>query len=470
MNVAGDSGRLQRIIVVLAAALLMTWLAVYNGYALIYPDSMSYLSDGMAAGRAVLHHGFSYEYGRSPLYSLVLLPLHRNVTPWPIVAWNALLTAYVLWLVVRSVLSRRTLSAYLSLVAALCLFTDLAWFVALIMPDILGPVLYLSIYLMVFAWDTLSRAERVAIPLLAWWAVASHASHLILAGGLCLFLPPFLALRREPARQWLSAVGRVAMVVGLAAAAQVGLNTYLYGKPSLSGRRPPFLMARVIADGPGRLYLQQHCATAHWSICDHLRELPDNVETFLWATDGIWISASEDGQDSLREDERPVVLGTVREFPGEELRLSASHFWRQLHTFGLGGYGPKPWVLQMFDSVLAGTRERYLRSRETHLTLHEEFFASVQDVTVIFSVLVIGLWTLRTRRMRRKWPPRLIGLTTVIAFVVIANAAVTGILANVEPRYQARVIWLVPLLAGVCLLAWLDQRRIADGPLVAKES
>jgi len=39
------------------------------------------------------------------------------------------------------------------------------------------------------------------------------------------------------------------------------------------------------------------------------------------------------------------------------------------------------------------------------------------------------------------------------------NAAFTGVLANVEDRYQARVIWLVPPLAGVLVLTWLDERR-----------
>ncbi len=57
----------------------------------------------------------------------------------------------------------------------------------------------------------------------------------------------------------------------------------------------------------------------------------------------------------------------------------------------------------------------------------------------------------------RQWgSPRVIGLTAVIVFVVVANAAVTGVLSNVEDRYQARVIWLVPLLAGVFVLTWLD--------------
>ena len=130
----------------------MTWPALFNRYPLLYPDSMTYLGDGRSIARALFLHKFSDYYGmRSFIYSLGILPWHWNVTPWPIVALQALLTAYVIWLVVRSILSRRTVSSYLVLVVLLSLLTSLSWFVSLIMPDILGPVLYLCIYLLVFA-------------------------------------------------------------------------------------------------------------------------------------------------------------------------------------------------------------------------------------------------------------------------------------------------------------------------------
>ena len=44
----------------------------------------------------------------------------------------------------------------------------------------------------------------------------------------------------------------------------------------------------------------------------------------------------------------------------------------------------------------------------------------------------------------------------MIIFVVIVNAFVTGVFASVEDRYQSRVIWLLPLLAILFALAWLD--------------
>src|ERR1700757_237361 len=150
----------------------MTWPALYNRYPVLYPDSISYLEGGRLVARAIFLHTFSTHYGgRSLIYGLGILPMHWNITPWPVVALNAFLTAYLIWLVVRSIVPRRTVISYFALLIPLSLFTSLSWFVSLIMPDILGPALYPSIYLLVFAGETISPKEHLAVVLIAWWAV-----------------------------------------------------------------------------------------------------------------------------------------------------------------------------------------------------------------------------------------------------------------------------------------------------------
>ncbi len=447
----------------LVAALVMSWPAVYDGYPLLYPDSMSYLRQGAPVARALfLHKLAGYYGGRSLIYSVGILPFHWNVTPWPVVLFNALVTAYILWLVVRSLLPARMPQAYFVLVGLLSLLTGLGWFVGWIMPDIFGPVLYLAIYLLVFAPETLSRAERWAVVLIAWWSVTSHVTHLMLAVGLCVLFVVVLALRRQLAPRALRPVGTVAMIALFAAVALAALHTYLYGKPSINGQRPPFVMARMIADGPGRWYLHRHCPALHVAICAHSHELPDNVDDFLWSAKSIWQRASLAEQERIRNEETPVVLGTLRAYPREELVVSAEHFWQQLNTFDLSDYDPNPWILAMVDTVLPGARPRYLETRQARGTLHDEFFSSVQAWAVLASLVLIVCSALFWRQV---WTPRLIGLATIVGFVLIANAAVTGVLANVEERYQARVIWLVPLLAIVLALTWLDQRRRRDFPI-----
>jgi hypothetical protein len=448
----------------------VTWPALYNRYPVLYPDSISYLRGGRLVARAIFLHEFSTNYGgRSLIYALGILPMHWNITPWPVVALNAFLTAYLIWLVIRSIAPRRTVMSYFALLIPLSLFTSLSWFVSLIMPDILGPVLYLSIYLLVFAGETISPRERLAVVIIAWWAVASHITHLILASGLCALLVAILVLRRQPVHRWLGGISKVAMIILLAAAAHLALHTYLYGRPSLTGRRPPFLMARVIADGPGRWYLQQHCGEVKFTICDHVLEIRSDMSSddFLWEQHGIWESASPTTQERLRAEETSFVLASLRTYPRAELAIAASNFWEQLRTFALWGYGPDPWISEAFDRALPGARSRYLQTRQAQGALPGEFSTTAQTWMVITALGLIGALTaLRWRHLS----PRLVGLTVIIVSITIANAFVTGVFSVVEDRFQSRVIWLQPLLAGLFILEWLDYRQVEFALREGRES
>jgi hypothetical protein len=451
---------------ILAGALVMAWPALYNRYPLLYPDSITYLGDGRIVARAVFLHRFSEYYGmRSFFYSLGILPWHCNVTGWPIVVLQSLLTAYVIWLVVRSLLPQRAVLFYLILIALLSLLTSMDWFVSLIMPDILGPLVYLCIYLLVFGRDTLSRNARLILIPIAWWGIVSHASHLILAAGLCILLALLLVLRFQWMRGRWKAVGEAAVIVLLAAVSQLALHAYLYGKPSLNGERPPFLVARVIADGPGLWYLQQHCPDAKFVLCDHLQELPQDPDVFLWGEKGVWADADDATASQLRQEEMPFVLATLRAYPRAQLSKSLSNFVQQLRIFGFYLFGPSDWMAEEFASVLPREKSQYLRSRQAQDDLPLEFFTTIQNWTVLAS---LGMLVMFLPRMFRRRPPRLIGLGIVIVSTVVANALVTGTLSMVEDRLQSRVIWLVPLLAIVLALDWIEWSKEGGQPALSK--
>jgi hypothetical protein len=441
---------------VLLGALLMTWPALFNGFPLLYPDSMTYLGDGPVVARAIFLHQTASYYGmRSFFYSLGILPLHWNVTAWPVVAFQAILMAYVLWLVVRSILPRRTVAGYLILIAVLSVMTSLSWYVSLVMPDILGPALYLTFYLLAFARESLSRGERLSIDAIACWAVTSHATHMVLGVGLWLFLALVMMIQRQTKRQIVAAVGEMAILLAIAAAAQLTLHGYLYGTPSLNGERPPYLTARLVADGTGRKYLEQHCATEKWTLCDRLQNLVGDADHFLWDPDGGWGGASVDEQREMRREEMPFVLATIRAYPSEQFARSASAFWQQLKTFGIEDLDPSNWVADQFDEVLPGAKSNYLSSRQAQNALHIEGFTAFQIWVVRSSpVLLIAFLPVVWGRTSQ----RLLGLGVVIVTIVIANAFVTGTMSMVDERYGSRVIWLVPFWVGLALADGISTR------------
>ena len=444
---------------VLLSALFLCWPAIFNGFPLLYPDSMTYLGDGPVVARAVILRQFAEYYGvRSFFYSLGILPFHWNVTAWPVAWLQCLLVAWVVWLLVRAIAGRRSAARYLILMFLLSLLTSVSWYCSFIMPDILGPLAYLSFFLLVFARQTLTRAERWGLYLLAWWGITSHASHFLLAAGVWLLLTMIAACdwKSFPGRLW--SLGELAAILALAAGAQMALHGYLYGKPTLNGERPPYLMARIISDGPGRWYLEKHCDKGQWAVCDRFRQLSDNPDDLLWGPESAYDSGSEEDEDRQIREEMPFVLATVQAYPREQFFKSAANFRDQLVAFGPYGFDPSPWILGQFDTVLPASRASYVRSRQARSTLPLDELADIQmwALWAALGIIAVGavlLW-------RRHWPGLgVLGL--MIVSVVAANALVTGVLSVVDDRYQCRVIWLIPLLAGLLLLDWLHQWETA---------
>ncbi len=443
----------------MGGALLLAWPAVYNGYPLLYPDSITYIASGRPVARALLLHKFSEYYGmRSLFYGLGIFPFHWNLSPWPVVGLQALLVAYMLWLVVRSLFERRTAAYYLVLAGLLGVLTSVSWYVSVVLPDVLGPLLYLGIYLLVFARDTLSGTEQWTVALIAWWAAASHITHLAVAAGLCILLLALLVLCSAQMRERTQGIRATALIVLAAVGSQLALHAYLYGKPSLMADPPPAMAARVIADGPGRWYLEKHCGEIHLALCESAEELPDNTDKFLWDPNGIWSTASREGDDRIRKEETTFVVAVVRAYPREELSLAVANFWQQLGAFGLWDLDRNNWVLEAFDTALRKGKSSYLASRQFNDELPLDFFSEIQFWTVVASLVIAGIGA-SSPLLRRDASGRLQGVAIIILPALTANAFLTGVFSNVEERYQCRVVWTLPLLAGILILDWLDRRR-----------
>ena len=454
-------GSLWNAAAVLLGGLMLSWPALYNGFPLLYPDSMTYLDDGPTVARAVFLHQFSAYYGmRSFFYSLGILPFHWNVSPWPIVALQSLLVAWVLWLVVRTVASRHTISPYLVTVFLLSLLTGVSWYSAFIMPDILGPLVYLSIYLLVFAPETLSSAERVSLYPIAVWGITAHTTHFMLAAGLWLILVLFAAVERRHFLRRMRSLAEVAALLAVAASAQLALHGYLYGKPSLNGEHPPYLMARVLGDGTGRKYLDQRCPQIGLAICKHLGQLTGDSDDFLWGPDGAFASASEDDQQLMLQQEMPFVVATVRAYPREQLEASAANFWGQLQSFGIYGFDPSPYILDSFAKTLPKARDSYIAGRQAKGTLPLDMMTEIQLWTVLPA---LGIVAVSIALLWRRYSLRLAGLSLIVISIVLANAFVSGVLSVVDDRYGCRVIWLIPLLAAAFLLDKLNRWDLGRG-------
>jgi hypothetical protein len=431
----------------------MCWPALWNGYPLLYPDSISYVDDGRGVLQALLHRGTGFAGMRSEMYSLGIYLVHWKRSPWPVVGMQALIVAWVVWLVVRALLPRRPVLAYLAIIVALAGLTSVSWYVCVVMPDVLGAVAYLGMYLLVFAPETLGRGERWGVMALIWWGLTAHPTHLMLAVGLAGMLGLLLAVRWPAMRGRGRALAVVGALAVLAAGAQMALHWRLYGKATLSGNRPPYLMARVVADGPGTWYLRAHCGTLGWAICAQVDNLPDNDDAFLWGDHGVWPSADAATQQRLLAEEMPLVKAAVIAYPRAQFDRSMANFRSQLNDFGVDDFDNNEWMEASIGQVFPGAEGPYSRTREKRDALRTNGWTRLQRRAMWVSLAMLaGLLPVLWRRVGVQ------GLMAIVLPVVVANALLTAVLSSNDSRYQARVVWLVPMAAFVLAGMWIEGR------------
>jgi hypothetical protein len=319
---------------ILAAAVMLAWPSLINGYPLLNPDSLSYLASGKWIVSA-LRHPISHAVPdmRSEIYALGIFFLHWNRWLWPVVVCNALLNAGVLWLVVRHTGRSPKRISFLLLVAFLSIGTCIGWPISSILADAYCAPLYLALFLLIFRWEFSPIPERWALTAVMFWGMVAHPTHIFVASGVCVLLALLSLTSWRLFRIRRFQIGLVAAVIACSVLSQTVVHWFLYGKPSFNGPTAPYLSARIIADGPGAWYLQQHCANLTWVLCRHVASLPHDDSGFLWVEGSIWMTASKADQERLLQEQGAFVLSTLRAYPGAQLHRSWRNFRQQMEVF-----------------------------------------------------------------------------------------------------------------------------------------
>lgn len=431
--------------IVLAGGML-SWVAVWNGYPLIFSDSQRYLNGGI----------LRYLPGEAPIfYGIFMIPLHLDgLSLWPVVAAQSLLLAYVLMATLRALGLFETRS-FLALAAFLAAFTAAPWFTAFIMPDVFTPICVLGMVALVVGWRSFAPFERLVLVGITLLALTSHVTHLVLGLAVAALFGLLQLLGRAYPRGALLAVLPLPFV---ALAAIIGLNLIAKGRVFVTLDGPVFLLARAFADGPAYQTMRQDCAERRWQLCQALDRLPHDSELFLWSADNSAWTAVPSGP-RLRAEAGEIVAATLREHPWELLTAAVRNTLLQLVTFR-AGVDFKSWpvdgaeltIPRVIRRFFPHEFERLMQSRQQQGRLDLEGLNVLYTGVVLLSLAGL-LWLL----LQARPAPAVTDLLLAVAVALPANAAVTGALSVVADRYQARLIWLLPFCFAVVLLS--HQRR-----------
>lgn len=391
---------------------------------------------GQAGGMRSLTYSLITYFLRMPGHSLFAL-----------VVFQAGVVAFLVAMAQRLMAPRANSREHLALILCLALLTPAGWSAATAMPDIFAGITVLGSLLLTLYLERLDRWERIALVLLLALSISAHGSHLPLAFATLAAgaVARFVLSRPERGEAFRAGLWFLSAPL-LALSAMLTLSYVGFGTASLAPKRYPILLARSVADGPGRLYLMAHCARDRYAICEVFgTDFPTQPRKFLWDKDGVRYRATPEQMERIRNEESLIVRAAAAEYPMLQLRSSTFNVLRQFVSFGLG-------KVDFRSTLVAGPKGRVELVEVTEDRPHLRFWMSVV-IYLAFGASLVAIFLLRRRLTRQELAALL------VAFAGLAgNAAICGILSGVSDRYQARVAWIIPLLAILMLLRWRNDR------------
>jgi hypothetical protein len=459
-----------------------------NGYPIFYPDSSTYVrgpdyavrkivdsrlttvwsnvevaGDQGASGDTKAESGKTILSGRSVYYGALAYLGYVFSDFWLTAFLQAYLVAAVIALLFFRCWQIPGSRKYFLTLALLTVLTPLGFFVGFMMPDIFASISILAITVCFAYWQRLTKIDIAFLTVVLILSFASHSSHVAIAVAMIPLLVLIIFLTREERSSHIRALGLI--VVCLAAAGVLELvfyqvTTKVTGRPPL---RLPYLTARIIELGPGLRYLDQACQPPQYTVCAYRDRLPTYWTAFMFDTDtrrGIFAPANFAVKRQLSEEQGRFALNVILFEPADVVRGLIYDFANQLTRFSFSDqkmtsefsdYLTDNYPGQVSEKIKSSNIYRYPQVLQRWSTLNY----GVAILAIV--VAAFGLLKLRTQDNNANG-----GFTVslwVIGGGILANALVCSVLASPLDRFQARVIWLIPLMA---LGIWLtNQRRTA---------
>lgn len=481
---------------IIVAIPLFLWPAILNGQYFYFFDTPAYVSaaaDGMSkvlavenawmpggqvgapaagagagasASAGVDDDGF-VAAGRSVYYGAMLYVGKLAGSLWLSAIAQAAVLVVALLLTLQALFGRGGRSAALVVLPVVALASSASFFASYLMPDIFAGLTVLAIANLFFLWDRMPRyAALFWIGLLAA-ALLFHTSHmaLTLAMSICCALLAVVATGRLPAR----AAGAAFLALFVGFAGEFAFSKAVEAAYGQAPVRPPFLMARTIDDGPGYEHLRETCPESGFTVCRFVDILPLSADDFLWRVDpgkGVYAASNGETRRALSGEQMSFVLAVLRDRPVDQFVASLRGVFDQLTHFGLGEFQTNPGMARVLEKKLPV--DEYIGYRNSLLFGGD---LPVRTIGFIFMVVIVAasgyifyyIW--RVYKSDRGGSNFFAENRSMILFGaaivggVLLNAAITGALSATNDRYQARVIWLVPMLAAA--LYWSISRKPA---------
>jgi hypothetical protein len=480
-------GRKAGLVVILLIALATLWPAVLNGGPFYMADTPSYFRGAASVLFKLLHvkTQWTAEFfrlyegdvgaaatspsavssagdaiggspvtlsGRSVYYGLLLYLSYLAGSVWIIAAVQSLLSATCIVssvaLIGRATGREVRAGTVLAIGIVTAGATSLGYFASYLMPDLFTGLAALAVANLLLLSSYLRRPEKWF-----WWTVLAfsllaHSTILMMCTAVVLLWAIYAAFSR-PRFNFAPLLG-VGVCLAIGALGQVAFNQGVKLMTDHPPVRPPFVAMRMIADGPGYAYLQKHCATEHYIYCRTLAHPRLPSDTLLWSADrnvSLFRGLDPDEQRVSAAQQSSFVTAVTEEKPIEVLTTAARDSIVQLLSFDIDvNFNYSDEGRTRFEKTIpTQSLDAMKRTRAYNDTMPTSF---VQIFAALLAVASLLLLLLFVARERKEGSQSLRGYCLCIVAAIIINAAICGALSGPKGRYQMRLVWILPVVAG----------------------
>ena len=453
--------------------------ALWNGFPLIFTDSLSYLTSGIELVAPV---------DRPIFYGIYLRFTNYIFDLWGAVFFQSALLIFLLMKFSMSIAPDFRRVNSLAWILASSILGIAPWFSSQISPDIFTACLFLTYMIWVFSYENSSRLNAIYIGLLMIAVQCMHSGNIMIGFILYVCITIVLAIQKKSLKSIKKFSVLILITLSISTALIIVSNVVFHQGLTFNRWGKVIFLARLLEDGPALKYLKAKCSDSKLNTCIalplfedasqkevelglvHNPELKNMILNSLLWDGGI---NKIGGLDKVNSEASQIIFGTIYEYPKDVLISILKNTFDQLKTFTVGNQLGSTAHLDAINNFIKlyfpEKVDAYVQSMQFQDKVKpftaaiNPFYTTIIYISIIFLFAVLIKSCIQGFKSMNKTSIQIL-ILSVFGFMV-ANAVVTGGLSAVFDRYQGRVIWLLPAVALFLIALRTQNNAVCKHPL-----
>lgn len=450
------------LLLLIVSVTIMLQPAIYNQYPLCHPDLLSYLSSGFDN----IVHPF-----RPFFYGVIIRHISMGYSLWFVIIFQAFIFSLTLYLVYRYVFRYKN-SMLLTLIstAILSALTTVSFYTCHLIPDIYSGFGILAIILLLNTHKNHWLLTVYAVILLIVSGLVHYSNIGAFNVIIVLSFIFFIIFIRKDWNPFKFKQLVIPIVVVISLWFLMPLLNFINGGPSrITSNNEVIHMARLIETGIASEYLHEKCGEYNYDLCNYLDYVDSrhHPSVFVWNyndsplykgnckdDDSCWEQKSKEYKliinDMIKTAKyrnmiiwRIGIVGSFKQF------VCIGHQPLQRQSKNTPGYMA---MQKYFPNEFKKFNTSVQQSREwTTFKIRN----IINRWAVIFGFIIIVLFLIVKPLRKRLELSHYLFLSIVLLYLIV-NAATCSVFSSISPRYQDRIIWLIPFSAILLLTNYLS--------------